>query len=206
LVFVLHHINANLYLYYPNTFIIKTITTMKNSTMSRSIMLVMAGMLFSSVLWAQADKSKRPSPPATATGKVNGATITINYSSPSVKGRKIWGELVPYDQVWRAGANEATLFQTDKDIQVEGKTLKAGKYSLYAIPGEKTWTIIFNSQTGQWGIKMDGSTTEDPSKDALRVTVTPKKSDALHEGLAYTIDNNGFALVWENLTVPVKLK
>jgi hypothetical protein len=179
---------------------------MKNLTISRSLILVMAGMLFSSVLWAQGDKSKRPSPPATATGKVNGATITINYSSPSVKGRKIWGELVPYDQVWRAGANEATLFTTDKDIQVEGKTLKAGKYSLYAIPGEKTWTVIFNSQTGQWGIKMDGATTEDPSKDALRVTVTPKKADTFHETLAYTVDNNGFALVWENLAVPVKVK
>ena len=76
------------------------------------------------------------SPAATATGKVNGATITIKYSSPSVRGRKIWGDLVPYGQVWRAGANEATSVETDKDITIEGKPLKKGKYSLFAMAGD----------------------------------------------------------------------
>src|SRR5262245_46923680 len=131
--------------------------TMKKLTIVQCLSLTMTAMLFSSVLWAQ----NQASPPATATGKVNGATITINYSSPGVKGRQIWGALVPYDQVWRAGANAATIFETDKDIKVEGKDLKAGKYSLYILPTEKEWTFIFNSQTGQWGIKNDGSTTED---------------------------------------------
>ena len=179
---------------------------MKSVTIRPCVILTMVGMLLSSVLFAQGDKSNRPSPPATATGKVGAATITINYSSPAVKGRKIWGDLVPYDKVWRAGANEATIFETDKDIKVEGKALKAGKYSLYAIPGQNEWTIIFNSQTGQWGIKMDGSTTEDPAKDALRVTVKPKKSSSMQERLVYRVDKNGFALVWENLEVPVSVK
>ena len=168
--------------------------------------LTMAAMFLSSALLAQGDKSNRPSPPATATGKINGATITINYSSPAVKGRQIWGSLVPYDKVWRAGANEATIFETDKDIMVEGKPLKGGKYSLYAIPGEKEWTIIFNSQTGQWGIKMDGSTTEDPAKDVFRVMVKPQKTKAMQERLTYRVDKNGFALVWENVEVPVMVK
>src|ERR1051325_2644531 len=168
--------------------------------------LTMGAMFLSSAIWAQGNKSNRPSPPATATGKVNGATITISYSSPAVKGRQIWGSLVPYDKVWRAGANEATIFETDKDIMVEGKSLKAGKYSLYAIPGEKEWTVIFNSQTGQWGVKMDGSTTEDTSKDVLRVKVKPKKSKSFNERMAYTVDKEGFALVWENLEVPVSIK
>jgi len=168
--------------------------------------LIMGAMFLSSAIWAQGDKASRPSPPATATGKVNGATITINYSSPAVKGRQIWGSLVPYDKVWRAGANEATIFETDKDIIVEGKPVKAGKYSLYAIPGEKEWTIIFNSQTGQWGIKMDGSTTEDPAKDVLRVKVKPQKTKAMQERLTYRVDKNGFALVWENVEVPVMVK
>ena len=168
--------------------------------------LTMGAMFLSSAIWAQGDKSNRPSPPATATGKVNGATITISYSSPAVKGRQIWGSLVPYDKVWRAGANEATIFETEKDIMVEGKPLKAGKYSLYAIPGEKEWTIIFNSQTGQWGIKMDGSTTEDPAKDVLRVKVKPQKTKTMQERLTYRVDKNGFALVWENVEVPVMVK
>jgi DUF2911 family protein len=169
------------------------------------LVLAVAGLFVSCSILAQ-DKSNRPSPPATASGKAGGATITINYSSPAVKGRQIWGSLVPYDKVWRAGANEATIFETDKDIKVEGKALKAGKYSLYAIPGDKEWTIIFNSQTGQWGIKMDGSTTEDPAKDVLRVMVKPKKSKSFNERLGYVVDKNGFSLVWENLEVPVSIK
>ena len=179
--------------------------TMKKA-ITRCLALSMAALFVSSAILAQDNKANRPSPPATATGKAGGATITINYSSPAVKGRQIWGSLVPYDQVWRAGANEATIFETDKDIKVEGKTLKAGKYSLYAIPGQKEWTFIFNSQTGQWGVKMDGSTTEDPAKDALRVTAKPMKSKSFNERMAYVVDKEGFALVWENLEVPVPIK
>ncbi len=174
--------------------------------MTKGFVLALAGVFMSSTIWAQADKSSRPSPPGTATGKVNGATITINYSSPGVKGRKIWGDLVPFDKVWRAGANEATIVETDKDIKVEGKTLAAGKYSLYTIPGEKEWTIIFNSATGQWGINRDGTTTEDPAKDILRVTVKPKKSASTNERLIYKVDDKGFALLCENLQVPVSIK
>ena len=111
-------------------------------TLIRTAILAFTGILFFGHSFAQGDKSTRPSPPATATGKAGGATITIDYSSPSVKGRKIWGGLEPYNKIWRAGANEATIFTTDKAIKVEGKSLPAGKYSLFATPGEKTWTII----------------------------------------------------------------
>ena len=179
---------------------------MKKGMITKGLILTLVGILMSSLIWAQGDKSKRPSPPETATGKVAGATITVNYSSPAVKGRKIWGGLVPYDKVWRAGANEATIFETNKDIKVEGKSLPAGKYSLYAIPGENQWVFIFNSKTGQWGIKMDGSTTEDPANDVIRVTVKPMKSVALNERMKYVIDKSGFALEWENLKVPVSIK
>jgi hypothetical protein len=168
--------------------------------------LTLAGLLMASILWAQGDKASRPSPPATASGKVKDANITINYSSPSVKGRKIFGELEPYGKVWRAGANEATIFETDKDIKVEGKTLPAGKYSLYAIPGEKEWTIIFNKQTGQWGVKRGGVTSRDEAQDALMVTVKPKKTPQLVERLAYDVTDKGFALRWENTEVPVSIK
>jgi hypothetical protein len=151
------------------------------------------------------DKSNRPSPPATATGKIGAATITINYSSPAVKERKIWGELVPYNVAWRAGANEATTFETDKVLKVEGQDLPAGKYSLFAIPGENEWKVIFNSQTGQWGIKRTGEANRDAVNDVLTVTVKPVKSD-MHERLAYEVNKNGIVLKWENVAVPVSIK
>jgi hypothetical protein len=177
--------------------------------MKRSLFLT--SLIISALLWsssgnAQADKSTRPSPPATATGKFGNATVSINYSSPSVKGRKIWGELVPYDKAWRAGANEATIFETDYDIEIEGKKLPAGKYSLFATPGEKEWTFTFNSQTGQWGIKRTGEANFDPANNVLTVTAKADKSKSFNERLLYTIDKNGFTLQWENLEVPVKVK
>jgi len=164
-------------------------------------LLLLSGLILSSTIQAQ-----RASPAATATGKVKDANITINYSSPAVKERKIWGDLVPYDKVWRAGANEATTITFDKDVKLEDKALAAGKYSLYAIPGEKEWTIIINSATGQWGINRDGTTTEDPAKDVLRVKVKSEKSKEFNERLTYMVDKDGFALYWENLKVPVKVK
>lgn len=179
---------------------------MKKIMISKVFGLTLVGILMTSLIYAQADKSKRASPPETAMGKVMGASITINYSSPAVKGRKIWGDLVPYDKVWRLGANEATIFETSKDIMVEGKSLPAGKYSLYAIPGENEWVFIFNSKTGQWGIKEDGSTTEDPANDVIRVTVKPEKSASFNERMKFVVDRRGFALEWENLRVPVNVK
>jgi Protein of unknown function (DUF2911) len=174
---------------------------MKKMIMTRGFVLALTVVFMSSITCAQP-----ASPAATTTGKVKEASITINYSSPAVKGRKIWGDLVPYDKVWRAGANKATEFETDKDIKVEGKSLPAGKYSLYAIPGEKEWTIIFNSATGQWGVQRGGETTADPAKDVLRVTVKPEKSKEFNERLTYMVDATGFSLYWDNLRVPVSIK
>lgn len=168
--------------------------------------LIMSALLLTLSSQAQADKSTRPSPPATATGKFGSATVTIDYSSPAVKGRKIWGDLVPYDKAWRAGANEATIFETDHDVEIEGKKLPAGKYSLFATPGEKEWTFTFNSQTGQWGIKRTGEANFDPANTVLTVTAKADKSKTFNERLIYTIDKNGFTLQWENLEVPVKVK
>ena len=166
--------------------------------------LTMVGLLMSLMTWAQGDKASRPSPPATASGKVKGATITINYSAPSVKGRSVWdpsGKLAPYGKVWRAGANEATTFETDKDIKVEGKTLAAGKYGFFAIPGENEWTIILKGEPSQWG-----AFKYDQAKDVLRVTVTPKKSAQMNELLAYDVTGKGVVLKWENVEVPISIK
>lgn len=176
---------------------------MKQTGIKKAIGLTLGVMSISLAMWAQ---GARPSPAATATGKVGGATITINYSSPSVKGRKIWGGLVPYDKAWRAGANEATTFETSKEIKVEGKTLAAGKYSLFAVPGEKEWSFIFNSETGQWGIKRTGEANHDPAKDVLTIKVKPGKAATMTERLVYDVTAKGFALRWENVSVPVSIK
>ncbi len=141
------------------------------------------------------------SPRDSVSGKVGNAMITVNYGSPSVKARKIWGDLVPYGKVWRTGANEATTFTTDKAIVVEGKSLPAGKYSFFAIPNEKEWTIIFNKTAKQWG-----AYDYKDKEDALRVTVKPKKSSAMAEHLKYTVNSSGISLIWENLEVPVSIK
>lgn len=157
-------------------------------------------------LSAYAQQPQKASPAAKATGKVGDANITIAYSSPAVKERKVWGELVPYNKVWRAGANEATIFETDKALKIEGKELPAGKYSVYMLPTETEWTVMFNSQVGQWGITRGGETTQDPTKDVLKVTVKPVKSKAFNERLTYEVNGKGFSMSWDNLTVPVKMK
>jgi len=178
----------------------------------KGLFLTMLGLMMSTLIFAQADKTKRACPPETATGTINSSHITINYSSPAVKGRKIWGGLVPYDKVWRLGANEATTFETSKDITVEGKKLAAGKYTLYAIPGEKEWTFIFNSKTVDngkpvWGIKDEkGTTTEDPANDVLRVMAKPEKSSTFNERMKINVTKSGFVVEWENLKVPVSIK
>ena len=149
-----------------------------------------------------AQDKKPASPAATATGTINGSAITINYSSPFVKGRTIWGELVPYGQVWRAGANAATTFETTKAIKVEGKDLAAGKYTFYVIP-EKDGkaTVIFNKEITELNpFKYD------EKKDALRVSVKTKKAAKLVESLVYTVGKNNVTLSWENIEIPVSIK
>jgi len=95
----------------------------------------------------------KPSPAASASCDLGaGKTIKTDYSSPRMKGRKIFGDLVPYDKVWRTGANEATTFVTSSDVVVGGKTVPAGSYTLFTVPGAEKWTLIINKKTGEWGI------------------------------------------------------
>jgi len=161
--------------------------------------------LFTCLLLAASVAFCQESPRETASGTVNGAQIKINYGSPAVKGRKIWGDLVPYNAIWRTGANEATTFETSKDVNIGGKLLHAGKYSVFTVPGEKEWKVIFNSETTQWGIKDDGSANDDPSKDVLTVIVKPEKAKEFKERLTFVVADKGFSLLWENLAVPVSI-
>ena len=175
---------------------------MKRSFQLKAAAFFVVAFMISTASWAQMKMDAKPlaSPRDSVSAKVGAATITINYGSPSVKGRKIWGGLVPYGQVWRTGANEATTFTTSTDIWVEGKKLPAGEYGFFAIPtAKKGWTIIFNSVAKQWG-----AFKYDATKDVLRVTVWTKPTTA-HERLVYTIKPTGFNLIWEKLSVPVRV-
>lgn len=166
--------------------------------LSRKVLLLLATVFITAFVNAQ---EKPMSPPEKATGKIDGATIEINYGSPSVRGRKIWGELVPFNDVWRAGANEATTFETSKDITIEGSKLPAGKYSFFIIPNEKECVVIFNKDAKQWGAYK-----YDQKKDQLRVTVKPKKSKTNTEKLIYTINNNNVILSWDNWDIGFDVK
>src|SRR5689334_22884882 len=131
--------------------------------------------------------------------------ITINYHRPLVKGRKIWGGLVPYGQPWRAGANENTTIEFSDPVSVEGKTLARGIYGLHMIPSESDWIIAFSKVSSAWG-----SFTYDQAEDALRVTVKPHP-DEMHEALAYDFDDvkansATVTLRWEKLAVPFKVE
>jgi hypothetical protein len=142
-------------------------------------------------------QNKPASPAAVATGKINGATISINYSSPSVKGRVIWGELVPFNKMWRAGANAATIIETDKDLTIEGSKLPAGKYSFFVIPNEKECVLIFNKV-----FKMSGTNNYNEKEDQLRVTVKQQLADSSTESLLYSIEKNSIVLSWEKWKIP----
>ena len=111
-----------------------------------TMVLLLVGFIALSGLWAQDLKFPQVSPAASVVQTVGLTEITISYHRPGVKGRTIWGDLVPYDKVWRAGANEATTIEFSHDVTVEGQALKAGKYGFFALPGQSEWTVIFSKQ------------------------------------------------------------
>jgi Protein of unknown function (DUF2911) len=148
---------------------------------------------------AQPDKSKRPSPPALAKETLSsGAAVSIDYSQPSVKGRIIGKDLEPKaGQVWRTGANEATVFETDKAVKIEGKELPAGKYGLFTIANGDDWTIIFNKTWKQWG-----AYDYKEADDALRVNVKASKASSFAEKMTFSISKDGkITLLWGDISV-----
>ena len=149
------------------------------------------------------DKATMPSPPASTMAAVaSGANLTINYSQPAVKGRSVWaGSMAPYGKVWRTGANDATTFETSKDVMINGKSLKAGKYSLFSIPGEKEWTIIFNKTAKQWG-----AYSYKEADDALRVTAKSETND-MTERFTIKAENSGMVtMMWDKVKVGFMVK
>jgi len=155
----------------------------------------------------QLKNTKSFSPEDEVVFKQGDLTIKVFYNRPSKKGREIFGGLVPYDQVWRTAANEATTFETNKDLVIEGQTLKAGKYSLWTIPRDTTWTIIFNSEHGQWGLNSKGEANRNPQTDILKIDAHAVRQDQEFEQFTIAFEKTGedaeMVLIWDKTLVSV---
>ena len=165
--------------------------------------ITMVGLLgLFMVVGLQAQDTKpRLSPAKEASGKIGKAMVTINYSSPGVKGRTIWGELVPFDKIWRAGANEATTISTTKDLILDGEKLSAGTYSIFIIPRENgPATVIFNKVA-----KQSGTNNYDESEDALRLEVSPQEN-SMTERLEYIVNSKSIEMAWEKWKLSIDAK
>jgi len=145
------------------------------------------------------------SPAASATQVIGLTEMTVSYHRPATNGRKIWGALVPYDQVWRAGANQNTTVSFSSPVTVNGTKLGAGTYGLHMIPTTGTWTVIFSNESGAWG-----SFSYDQKEDAARVTAKPEVAES-QERLGYSFDEPGrdavvLAMRWEKVRLPIEIK
>ncbi|SDY66730.1 DUF2911 domain-containing protein [Hymenobacter psychrophilus] len=185
------------------------IHTPSGRNFSAPLLLALLGLAFHLTSCSEPDspatteKAARPSPAATVSATVaGGATFAIRYSRPSANERKVMGGLVPYGQVWRTGANEATTFTVDKPVRVQGRPLPAGKYALFTIPQAKEWTIIFNSQPNQWG-----AYEYEPTRDTLRVPAPVSTLPQRLEQFTITADKSGEVNIgWENTQATFKVE
>ena len=133
--------------------------------------------------------------------------LRVFYNRPYKKNREIFGGLVPYGKVWRTGANEATIFETNKTITIEGKKLSPGTYSFWTIPDSTTWMVIFNSESGHWGINHKGEANRNPALDVLIIPVHAVKQERVFEQFTIAFEKVGeeaeMVLLWDNTVVAV---
>jgi Protein of unknown function (DUF2911) len=169
--------------------------------MRKTLITATAVLLTAAVALAQEPK-KPLSPPAKAEAKIAGKDITIKYNAPSKRGRVIMGELVPYGQVWRTGANAATTLTTTADVMIGAIHVPAGTYTLFTIPGEKEWTLIVNKQTGQWGTNYDQTQDLGRTKLAVKSLKTPVETFAI--AVKRTKENQGvLSFTWDKTEASV---
>ncbi|WP_417885673.1 DUF2911 domain-containing protein [Zunongwangia sp.] len=166
-------------------------------------------IVFVFFLIKQNTKSYSPEQTVSYEGE-NGLKLEIFYNSPYKKGRHIFGDLVPYNKVWRTGANEATTFVTNKDLMIDGSFLPAGKYTLWTIPKENSWKIIFNSKMYPWGIDLEGNAYRDPKFDTLILETNTNHLQNKVEQLAiYFEDTTDFVfliITWDTTSVSIPIK
>jgi hypothetical protein len=172
--------------------------------MKQLVIIFFSVLILSFITAAQDFRTPRPSPDATVSQYVGVTKITIDYGSPAIKDRKIWGELVPFGQVWRTGANEATTITFTDAVSINGNELVVGTYAIHCIPNANEWEIIFSKD-----VPVDGSSTFDPKKEALRIKVKPEEHHFL-ERMAFlftdaTENSVNVNLLWEKLKVTFKV-
>lgn len=151
--------------------------------------------------------TKKASPEATVQFSQNGLDLEVFYNRPGKKGRVIFGGLVPYDKVWRTGANEATTFETNKPLVIGGTTLPAGKYTLWTIPGQAEWTVIFNKKMYPWGVDWNTNASREAAHDALRIVVPVERTTTTTELFTIAVEPSPLALTlaWDDVRVSVPL-
>jgi hypothetical protein len=154
--------------------------------------------------------SKRLSPKDTVEFKLNDLKLEVFYNRPFKKDREIFGALVPFNQVWRTGANEATTFETNKPLEIKGVHIAAGKYTLWTVPKDSTWTVIFNSKQYSWGVNAQMEPMWDPNYDVLNIEVPVQKLDNTVEQFTIAFDNSTdnlyLTMAWDDVKVSVPLK
>jgi hypothetical protein len=172
---------------------------------SIAVLLCAAATLASAQMAMSEDKSKRPSPPASATCKFSdGKSVEIDYSSPRMKGRKIFGGLVPYGQIWRTGANESTTFVTDTNVMVGGKAVPAGSYTIFTVPKADQWWLVISKKTGEWGTDYPGE-----KEDLVRVPMKVSTNGPPMENFTIAFDQAGskcsLRMEWETTIASVDI-
>jgi hypothetical protein len=161
--------------------------------------------LFVFVSHARQDKSTRPSPPATASLDLGGGkSITIDYSSPRLKGRKLGKDLAPYGQVWRTGANESTTFVTSADITVGGTAVPAGNYTIFTIPNKDKWVLIISKKTGEWGTNYPGQS-NDLARIDMKVSTLPSPVENFTISFDKTGNGGTLNMDWETTRASVAI-
>jgi hypothetical protein len=183
---------------------------MKKFLVLCTLILLSAGIVLSYSATSEArtqatDKSKRPSPAAHAEFQFgDGKTVIVDYSSPRAKGRVVYGGLVPYGQIWRAGANEATTFVTNTDLTVGGKPVPAGSYTIFVIPNKDKWTLIINKKTGEWGVPYPGEASELTRVD-MKVSTLPAPVENFLIAFDKAGNNCTMRLDWETTRASVEI-
>ncbi|MDO5981092.1 DUF2911 domain-containing protein [Flavivirga spongiicola] len=154
--------------------------------------------------------SSRLSPKDTVEFKLNDLKLEVFYNRPSKKNRAIFGALVPFNKVWRTGANEATTFETNQTLEVQGMPLPMGKYTLWTVPKDTTWTVIFNSKQYAWGVDSDMKPMWNPNYDVLNIEIPVQKLPATVEQFTIAFDNSTdnlfLTMAWDDVKVAVPLK